>query len=495
MALTFHSSLPSGYRTDSPLGPVYETNQPAADDLTVIYGIETREAVGLNHLGIYYYEQIAGWSDQHVAAVADTLGISAASIFRNRWIDQAYALVAPPVPANNKPPSSISMPQQIESLPASGSRTVTVLVCALLIGCFIVSWLNRPMHQPLIGVLAAEITSLRVPADSRLLATHVSAGDEVFTGETLLTFEKSEHAELIAQQTQLVQSLERELRKAKAQASIDLKWRVQELQHQVSETRTREQLFQTLQPLTTSISATSETQTSSSMMQTVSRPRQLESHRTHMSNSLLFISGISGTSNLTAQTAQRQLTTVDEPVVEVIPPSPVDDLLHVEMQKVTARLQQLEQMRSQLPNQVRLAAGVETLKIRYQQANSRLTQMRDLSRETAVLCPGYGTIGRVRYQAGDRMARGEVMLKIQHSDRRYLMVHVPAEQLAELQPNTNVQVLFAGHDECQGAVANLPLIADRAVANGRSVTSIRIEPTGRSWPDMPIGSQVTVLVP
>lgn len=494
MALTTHSRLPPGYRTDSRLGPVYEANQPDADDLTVIHGIETREAVGLNHLGIYYYDQIAAWSDQHVTAVADTLGMSAAAIFRHRWIEQACALIAPPLPTDSRTDSRVSTPRQIESLPASGSRTVTLLVCALLTGCFIVSWLNRQTHQPLPGTLAAEITSLRVPADSRLLATYVSAGDEVFTGETMLTLEKSEHLEMLAQQAQLVQSLERELRKAESQASIELKWRNQEIEHQVSETRTRAQLFQTLQPITTSMSATPTATSISSLMKTIAHSGRPERPGVDLANSLLFISGASGNSNLSSRTAQRKLAPVNETDTDDMPQTPADNLLHLEVQKVTARLQQLEQMRNQLPGQVRLAAGVESLRARYQQASSRLTRMQELSRETAVLCPGYGTIGRVRYRVGDRMAKGEVMLKIQHTDRRYLLVHAPADQLAELQPGLNVRVHFAEHDECQGVVANLPGVADKSVSNGRALTTVRIEPTGRCWPDVPIGSMAKVLV-
>lgn len=495
MALTSYSSLPPGYQIDSRLGPVYETNQANADDLTIIHGIQTQEAAGLNHLGIYYYEQIAAWSNEQVTAVADTLGMSASSIFRHRWVEQAWALIAPSPAAIVQSHSSVSVPGQIESLPASGSRTVTVLVCALLIGCFIVSWLNRQTHQPMSAVLAAEVTSLRVPADSRLLAIHVSTGDEVFTGETLLTLEKTEHLELIAQQTRLVQSLERELRKVEAQAAIDLKWREQELQHEVSKTQTRAQLFQTLQPMTTSSSSTTpETQSASTLLKTVSYPELRESKGITLPNSLLFISGVSGSNNLSARTARKKLATVTEiPAEETTQPA-VDDLLHVEVQKVAARLLQLEQMRSQLPGQVRLAAGVETLKARYQQASSKLAQMQELSRETGVLCPGYGTIGRVRYLAGDRMAKGEVMLKIQHTDQRYLMVHAPAENLPELQPGSNVRVFFDGHNECEGLVASLPTVADKSLANGRAVTSVRVEPAGRSWPEMPVGSHVKVLI-
>ena len=68
MASPYLKSLPRGFRIDPRLGAVYDANPHSADDLTVIRGIETREAVGLNRLGIYFCEQLASWTDSELIA-------------------------------------------------------------------------------------------------------------------------------------------------------------------------------------------------------------------------------------------------------------------------------------------------------------------------------------------------------------------------------------------------------------------------------------------
>lgn len=481
MAGTDRNSLPDGLHMDPRLGAVYRSNPPGADDLSVIDGIGTQETARLNYLGIYYVDQIAVWTDKQLSAVAESIGIDASTIHRDRWIQQAKALVTPALElsAQNNPssPSFSDLPtQRTETLPASGSRTVTVLVCALLIGCFMVVWLNRSVQQPLPGILAAEITALRVPSDSRLLASHVSAGDEVFTGETLLTLEKNEHLEQIARQQRQVKELQRELRQAEAHARLDLQWRQQEVEHEVSESMSRANLFDVLQPVS---AAAVPKQVPIVPVRAVSRPTPTSEHKSTQlaSNSLMFFG------------ATHPARLMD---LKPVPPV-VAQLLEVEVQKNAARLKQLEQIRDHLPGQVRLAAGVESVRTRYRDAVTRFKEMQELNRESDILCPGYGRIGQVRYREGDRMAKGEVMLKIQHTDRRFVSVQAPSEYLGQLEPGKAVRVVFSGHDPCHGTVADVPIFTNHALANS-GVTLVRVEADSHGWPDVPIGSRVSVVL-
>lgn len=482
------SALPAGYRTDPYLGAVYDSIPETADDLTVIRGIETHEAAGLNQLGVYYYEQLAGWTDTQTVAIADAMGISASSIFRDRWTDQALVLSTPESVGHE----SLRLSKRTPSLAASGSRTVAVLIGALLIGCFFVAWLNRGNQPPMSGVLTAEITALRVPADGRLLATHVTAGDEVFTGEILLTLEKTEHLQQIASQARRVQELTQHLRKAEAQASIELQWRSQQLQQELSDVKRRAAYlneFRIASENTDLSQATSKK--SARAVQTVSRLRSLQPQR---SNGLLFINGVSGASATSGQVAPRATTGPAQTAMKPAPGIPNDDrLLRLEAASVQSRLQQLERIRTSLPTQIKKAAGVDSLQAQLADARGRLTHMESLNRETAILCPGYGTVGQVRYQEGDRVANGDVLVRILHTDRCYVMVHAPSNRIAELQPGTHVTVLFPEHDRCEGIVAGLPVIAEKPLTGGASMAAIRVESVGRHWPELPVGSSVQVV--
>lgn len=62
-----------------------------ADDLTLITGVAPKIERTLNSLGIYHYEQIAGWSDENVAWIDRFLSFKG-RIARERWVEQAAAL-------------------------------------------------------------------------------------------------------------------------------------------------------------------------------------------------------------------------------------------------------------------------------------------------------------------------------------------------------------------------------------------------------------------
>jgi multidrug resistance efflux pump len=502
MASIFLNTLPDGYRIDAKLGAIYDTSPHSVDDLTQIHGIETREAVGLYSLGIYFYAQLASWTDSQTTAVADALGMSASLIFHDRWTAQARKLsptkrFSPPLPAAPDGPPQADT--SAHPFPASRSRTITILTCALLIGCLFVSWVNRSTHRPLTGILTAEITSLRVPADSRLLSLHVSAGDEVFTGNTLLTLEKSEHVQLISQQTGHVHRLAKALQQAQTQAAIERQWRSQQLEYKLGKRKIRTQFFQRNYREHNDNAETTELQAvnaslSTEQLQTVSHSRDMTHSRTDHGNALLFISGASRMTTLDSPTS-----TPTAPLVTAIAPTITtldshNSLLLLETQSIESRLQNLEELVSRLPPQVIRAARVEHLRTEHQKAQERLAKMKSLSRETAVVCPAYGTIGQVHYNEGDRMVRDEIMIKILHTDRKYVVAYVPTSQIKELQPGTQVDVIFHGHDACLGTITNLPMITNSNPINGRSMASVRVESTGRSWPEIPIGSQIEVVI-
>jgi len=62
-----------------------------ADDLKQIKGVGPKLEAALNGLGIFHYDQIAGWSAAEAAWVDDRLGFKG-RIERSGWVEQASAL-------------------------------------------------------------------------------------------------------------------------------------------------------------------------------------------------------------------------------------------------------------------------------------------------------------------------------------------------------------------------------------------------------------------
>ncbi|MCQ4191167.1 hypothetical protein [Methylocystis suflitae] len=63
----------------------------AADDLTKIKGVGPKSVEKLHALGVFHYDQIAGWSDDNIKWIEASIG-AAGRVKRNGWIEQAQAL-------------------------------------------------------------------------------------------------------------------------------------------------------------------------------------------------------------------------------------------------------------------------------------------------------------------------------------------------------------------------------------------------------------------
>jgi len=65
-----------------------------ADDLKLIKGVGPKLQGALNAIGIYHYDQIAGWSDDHVAWADQNLVGFKGRVSRDNWVQQAQALAS-----------------------------------------------------------------------------------------------------------------------------------------------------------------------------------------------------------------------------------------------------------------------------------------------------------------------------------------------------------------------------------------------------------------
>jgi len=492
--------LSRNFRFDRQLGRIYDQSPTSADDLTHIRGIDTREAVTLNRLGVYHLAQIALWKHRELASFAGELGMKVSTLVEEQWVAQAQALCRP---------TTVQSANASRSLPASFFRTLSLLICAMLISCMVVYWMNARANQTMHGILSADITSLRVPADSRLISSNVKAGDEVFTGDKLLTLEKTEHLTMISLQRNRVQELQRELQRAEAQASLDLEWRLREVDRDLSEVRTRAHLIQEVkrnpvEPFRSAATNLKSTNlipisTVSATRSSANSPFYERSQAPRRPNGLMFI-GASGESTVGSPTIKIPATAslpmlpkpVETPAVTVSE-GKTEGMLSVEASSVEMRLSRLEELRQILPQQVNRAAGVESIRAQFAAADRRLGEMETLSRDIAVLSPGYGKVGQVRYRCGDKMTPGEIMIKILHTERRYVMLNVPTNRVNEIEAGDPVELLFPGRRRYRGKIADLPLLAD-ARADGKSLAMVRVEPSGRLWPETPIGSQIDVVL-
>jgi multidrug resistance efflux pump len=153
----------------------------------------------------------------------------------------------------------------------------------------------------------------------------------------------------------------------------------------------------------------------------------------------------------------------------------------------------LESVLASLPSIVNEAVGAATMQARYADAARQLEIMKGISREVDVTSPVYGTIGQVRYREGDDMQAGDIMLRILHTDRRFITAYLPTRRVHEMQAGQEVELRFPGNERFAGQVVDVPMLADLTGNTGDTLTAVRIEQFGRLWPNVPVGSQVDVI--
>ena len=483
------ATLPRGHHMDRRFGVVFDIGPEFSDDLTRIDGVRTREAVLLNQLGIYFWGQIALWRHREMSAIAEELQIGVGRIIDEDWTEQAKSLCR------------IAAPRQSFTLPASALRTTTLLICALLIGFFTVYLLGRHRNQPLTGILSADITAIRVPAASRLTGIQIKAGEEIFSGQPLVTLEKLEHLASIEEQVCLVRDIERELKRIEAQAAIELEWRIRDLDRELSSVRQRVAVKERDVTTARSVPHAKPIRTQNGMpvlSVSSSNAPQLNSASSSLAGGIIFFSGASGQSSPVPEPAyvpavQELVRTAQRPCNSVVSDSVTISTDDPELQTLRSEQSRLEAVRSSLPVTVNEAVGATTLKAHYSDATKQLESMRSVSREVNVISPVYGTVGQVRYREGDDMQAGEVMLRILHNDRRYITAYLPTRRVHEMRPGQEVELRFPGNEEFRGQVVDIPMVADLTGNSGDTLAAVRIEQVGRLWPNVPVGSQIDVI--
>ncbi|MFO1002918.1 MAG: efflux RND transporter periplasmic adaptor subunit, partial [Planctomycetaceae bacterium] len=191
--------------------------------------------------------------------------------------------------------------------------------------------------------------------------------------------------------------------------------------------------------------------------------------------------------------APREGVVSDSPTLDMVPTpveaAPADE----QSQKLQSEETRLLSLREALPSTVNEAMGVTSLKEQLDDATAHLETMKSVSREIHVNAPVYGVVGQVRYRQGDDLPNGEIMVRILHTDRRYIMVHLPTRRVTEMQPGHEVELMFPGNQEFRGQIVDVPMLADTTGSTGDTLAAVRIEPVGRLWPMIPVGSQVDVV--
>lgn len=364
------------------------------------------------------------------------------------------------------------------------SRRVAVLcLTALAAGIGVATWIEGRGATSYAGHLQARTTLVTAGRAARIATVSVATGQRVVPGEKLLELADDQlTAQITAKKRELIE-LEADVHRVKATADVELEWRQRELQNE-----------------------TFQTQLKAAAMNQEKLSKQVEQlawqeHLTSRNNDLDAGSSLAGSAspfrsivlNTHVMDERRLQAMLKEDAAAGAAESLVAQLTLCEQQ-----LERLKKLGEDLPNKVRLSVGVELAETRLTRAREELSSLEQQRDSLTIVCPSHGVVGAVHQEPGDLVESGTTIIELFDDDRRHLTASIPSSAVARLRQGTKLTLIFpAGYNRI-GLVAAIPPQAINEASTGQvndSQVAIRIEPAGKLWPKVPIGSRVKVQVP
>jgi len=348
---------------------------------------------------------------------------------------------------------------------------------ALLAGVACAGWLDGHRGGGLPGTLQARSLTITAARPCTVAELLVETGQTV-TADTPLVrlYDEKLEARLAHQQREL-DRLRAEVTRATAAAEVELGWRRRELQ---SEVFTAQMTLATLQN------------------ERLSRQVEQIAWREHLASTPAWTGESASdpflrpiTLSATATGLERLQAVLKEDAAAVAAES-----LTAKIQLCEARLEELAALQQRLDANVRLSAGVEVAERRVSAAEAELAALQDQQRQLTLRSAGYGVVGLLLRQPGDRLAEGDAILELLDDDQRTVQARVPTERLGGVRVGDEVAVVFPDDIRRTGVVVAIPpqAVAGGASSTGTTELQIPIAPRGKLWPKTPIGTRVDVIL-
>ena len=370
---------------------------------------------------------------------------------------------------------SDSASQTAGTWPAPPGRTVLLSVTALLAGWGTTLWLNSDNSIVYVGRLHAKSTSAVATHDGRIRERLVREAEIVESGATLAVLDDEGLLRQLTDQRRRMNRLKTELEQARADADVDLAWRTKQIETEMHELKLKtadylkQQLAADVEGLVWGAfgnqSSVSITLTSADVV--FSSPERLQDK--------------SRISEVLKEEAIRNASEVFAAQIELC----------------DHRLNQLQELKARLPEKIQRAAGVVSLENQLAEADGELNRLETAPRQRPLTAAAYGTVGVFRKRVGDSVAVGEMIVELLDEARRFLIVDVPSRDLSHFSNNGKVTLLFPGGEKRTGRVREIPPQAaattfKKPTGADDALVPIVIDPAGKLWPRVPIGSTVDV---
>ena len=116
------------------------------------------------------------------------------------------------------------------------------------------------------------------------------------------------------------------------------------------------------------------------------------------------------------------------------------------------QMAELKAIQKKLPNQIRLAMGVEVMMNRLVRVKSELKHIESQRDALMLKAGGYGKIGIFEKEIGDPVKKGAPIVELFDKEHPFLIVEVPSRKISLFNKGTEVKIGFSGNKKGTGIV-------------------------------------------
>ena len=358
-------------------------------------------------------------------------------------------------------------------------RRTGLLIClAVSAGTGLVWFLENYNLTSVPGMLESQRSIVAANRDARIREVAVKIGQTVVVGEPLLQLVDAPLEDRLVSKRREIAEIEAEVNRTRAAADVELAWRRRELQTEIFETQLK-------------VAGLSQERLNKQVEQIAWKDRL----------SVLGVSLIpmSGDSDHPFRAISVDLHTPDDRRLQAMlredaAAASVETLL-TQIALCEHRLKTLESFDKELDQHIRASSGVDVAEARLKGARQELAALETQHKELSVLSPAFGTVSEIKYHSGDRVNNGGAVIEILDEQQTYVLAKVPCDRVSKVAAGTKVTLLFPKNERRSGIIANVPSQAATAQGSTEIYLPVRVEPIGRLWPKVAIGSNVGVILP
>ena len=137
--------------------------------------------------------------------------------------------------------------------------------------------------------------------------------------------------------------------------------------------------------------------------------------------------------------------------------------------------------------------GVDVAEEQLRSARATLAELERIRARLTLKANAYGTVGLYLKPPGDTVSVGDEIVERYDRERQHIVLPVPSRLITRYPIGTLVTLRFSGPVKCRGRVAKVPPHTEQNIMTPPGedpLVRLVIEPVGRLWPVVPIGSSV-----